>query len=120
MPRQARGIKTDASVRAIKGAGMHAAGGGLYLLVAASGARSWIARYTVPGTSGRQRRREMGLGPYPEVSLAEARAKALDLRRAVREGRDPLAEKRAAKAEADGGMSFRDCAGRYIEAHRAG
>src|SRR4051794_35900870 len=62
---------------------------GLTLLVWPSGARSWVLPYQLNG-----RRRDMGLGPYPEVSLAKARERALDARRLVKiERRDPLAER---------------------------
>ena len=43
-------------------------GGGLYLQVAPAGSKSWIFRFSLAG-----KRREMGLGPYPGVSLAAAR-----------------------------------------------
>jgi hypothetical protein len=58
------------SVRKVQTAkpGRHSDGRGLMLLVKASGARSWVLRYQLKG-----RRRDMGLGPYPEVTLAEAR-----------------------------------------------
>jgi vacuolar-type H+-ATPase subunit H len=41
----------------------------------------------------------MGLGAYPEVSLADARDKARELRKQVRNGVNPLEEKHAARAE---------------------
>ncbi|WP_352452065.1 Arm DNA-binding domain-containing protein [Mesorhizobium sp. M0106] len=55
------------------------------------------------------KRREMGLGAYPVVTLAKARAKATECRSAVEEGRDPIAEK-AKEAE----PTFGDCADKYI------
>lgn len=55
------------------------------------------------------KRREMGLGSYPVVKLAKARAKASDCRTAVQEGRDPIAEK-AKEAE----PTFGECADIYI------
>jgi hypothetical protein len=42
--------------------------------------------------------RDMGLGPFPDVTLAEAREKAATARRLLRDGRDPLEEKRASEA----------------------
>lgn len=42
-----------------------------------------------------ERRRDLGLGPYPEISLADAREKARDMHKLVREGVDPLSSKRA-------------------------
>ncbi len=57
-----------------------------------SGSRSWILRVMVNG-----RRREMGLGPYPEVGLADARIEAARTRTLVRAGRDPIAERQEAR-----------------------
>lgn len=56
-------------------AGKHADGGGLTLVVKQSGSRSWVARVNANGT-----RRDLGLGPYPAVSLADARLQAARLR----------------------------------------
>lgn len=77
------------------GAGMHAVGGvsGLHLQVSDKGGRSWLLRARV-GT----KRREIGLGPYPEVSLAAARGKAAAAKEAIRAGIDPVQEKQAARA----------------------
>jgi integrase len=70
---------------------------GLSLLVKATGGRSWVLRYQHKGV-----RRDMGLGPYPEVTLAEAREIALKHRRSLKvEKVDPLAARRAAEAEAE-------------------
>ena len=68
--------------------GMHADGLGLYLNVKRSGSRSWIYRAMVDG-----RRREIGLGPYPAISLARARERAATHRTTVAEGGNPTAEK---------------------------
>src|SRR6056297_1213506 len=73
--------------------GRHFDGNGLFLQVEKNGARRWYQRLTIHG-----RRREMGLGAPPLVTLAQAREQALDNLRAVRGGRDPIAERRAAKA----------------------
>jgi len=59
---------------------------GLILRVQPSGSKQWIWRGTVNG-----RRRDLGLGGYPYVSLAEARAEAFDYRKAARKGGDPVA-----------------------------
>src|SRR4051794_32783172 len=72
--------------------GMYADGNGLYLHVGPGG-KSWIYRYQLDG-----RRRDMGLGPVDLVSLAAARDRVLDLRRAVRDGKDPLEERRHERA----------------------
>lgn len=66
---------------------------GLNLQISPSGARSWILRITVAG-----RRREMGLGAFPEVGLEGARDAARLAKAAVRDGRDPMKEREDAKA----------------------
>jgi integrase len=63
--------------------GRHADGRGLYLLVRASGSRSWVLRTQVDG-----RRRDRGLGSTAKLSLAQARAKAADLRTRIANGED--------------------------------
>ena len=65
----------------------------------------------------------MGLGPYPDVSLAEAREAAAECRRLVRNGTDPIEhrrEQRAAMARerSQSRRYFRDCAETYINTHR--
>lgn len=70
-------------------AGKYGDGGGLQFVVAPSGAKKWVLRYMSAGKA-----REMGLGSYPEVSLSEAREKALAGRRLARSGVDPIAERR--------------------------
>jgi len=67
-------------------------GRNLWLVASRSGRKRWELRYTISG-----RRRFMGLGPWPEVTLDEARDKAYELRRQLRRGLDPLAEKAAYK-----------------------
>lgn len=99
--------------------GMHADGGGLYLLVGRNGTKSWVFRYRQAG-----RLRDMGLGALHTVSLAEARGKALDCRKQRLDGIDPIATKQArqqqARLDAVRTVTFRQCAERYIAAHRAG
>ena len=82
---------TAAKVKALTKPGMHHDGRGLYLRVAPGGSKGWMLRATIDG-----RRRDIGLGGYPAVSLAKARQFADAHRLAVAEGRDPLAEKRRA------------------------
>ena len=89
----------------------HCDGQGLYLLVQPTGTRSWVQRLVVRG-----RRRELGLGSIPLVSLAEAREKALANRKVAREGGDPLAERRRAV----GVPTFADAAARVLEQKRPG
>ena len=80
-------------VQSIHEKGTYSDGGGLNLRVEASGAKYWFQRVTIDG-----KRRNLGLGGYPTVSLAEARKSALLNTRMIREGRDPLAEKKEAIA----------------------
>jgi integrase len=84
---------SDRRVRQTTSPGRYADGGGLYLEVDPSGAQRWLLRTSVHG-----RRRDMGLGGYPTVSLAQAREKALHYRGIARSGGDPIAEKRKAQA----------------------
>jgi integrase len=94
-------------------------GGGLYLQVSASGAKSWVFRFKDHG-----RLREMGLGSVHAIGLAEARKRATACRQMRLDGTDPIAVKKAgklkAKPEAARAMTFRQCAEAYIEAHQAG
>lgn len=68
-------------------------GTGLFLLVKPTCAKSWVQRLSIRG-----KRRDMGLGAFPLVTLAEAREQALENKRLARAGGDPLAEKRMARA----------------------
>ena len=98
---------------------MYADGGGLYLQVSPTGTKSWIFRFTLDG-----REREMGLGPLPDVSLAEAREKAAECRRLKRDGLDPIearkAERRQTQLQAAQAITFKDASDAYINAHKAG
>lgn len=75
--------------------GMHAVGGvvGLFLQVRDSGSGSWVLRVKVG-----HRRRDIGLGSYPDVSMEEARERAKTDREKIRNGIDPVAERKAAQA----------------------
>ena len=121
MPKRAKEL-TALEVARLKRPGLHMVGGvaGLGLQVGSSrNARSWLLRYMLDG-----RRRDKGLGGYPEVSLAEARAAARVAKAGVRQGHDPIAEARAARsaAEADRAASktFAECAAAYITAQEPG
>jgi integrase len=116
MPRHAKGLKSDVSIRAIKKPGYHADGGGLYLQVTASGARSWIYRYSSSGG----RRHEMGLGGYPDVTLKAARDKAAEMRILRTAGRDPLQVRRSERAGRTGSVTLVEAADAYITAHAPG
>ncbi|GFE83377.1 hypothetical protein GCM10011487_53770 [Steroidobacter agaridevorans] len=67
-------------------------GDGLYLFVQPNGGRWWRFKYRFNG-----KERELSLGVYPEVSLKLARTRREDARRAVAQGIDPSAERKAAK-----------------------
>jgi len=69
-------------------------GDGLYFQISKAGAWSWIFRYKLEGKS-----REMGLGPYPTVTLAEARLQAADQRKVLATGSDPITERDAAREQ---------------------
>ena len=82
------GKLTAAEVKSA-GPGRHQDGDGLYLRVTARGSKSWTLRISVDG-----KRRDIGLGSWPEVGLGDARRKTAELRAAVADGRDPLADRR--------------------------
>lgn len=72
--------------------GRYGDGGGLYLVVSATGSRKWVFRYTLGGGQ-----RDMGLGAVREVSLAKARELAATARGHVQDGRDPLSERKRSR-----------------------
>ena len=72
-------------VQRLKRPGYHCDGGGLYLRVTHQGTKSWLFRFTLAA-----RTRDMGLGPYPAVSLAAAREAALICRQKVAADEDPI------------------------------
>jgi len=78
--------------------GKHCDGAGLWLVKRDDGGAQWVLRVTVHG-----RRREMGLGGYPALGLADARKVANRWRDVAGAGRDPVkereAEERAARRE---------------------
>jgi integrase len=87
--------------------------------VGPTGGKSWIFRYR----SGRKQT-DLGLGPYPDISLADARLRAAVQRRLRLDGKDPLltrrAEREQAATDAAKTLTFRECAEGYIAAHRPG
>ncbi len=99
--------------------GYHADGGGLYLQVSRTMTKSWLFCFTLRG-----RPREMGLGELALVPLAEARQRALDCRRMLRDGVDPIEarrlERKAALLAEARTVTLEGCALAYIEAHRLG
>lgn len=93
MPRKARELSA-LEVGRIKQPGLNAVGGvaGLHLQVAPTGGRTWVLRVVVAG-----KRRDMGLGGFPDVSLAGAREKARAARLQVEQGVDPIEQRREAR-----------------------
>ena len=125
MPKIAKPLN-DLQVRRITRVGWHAVGGvaGLLLQVrnpAKGGAqtpRSWILRVKVGDD-----RQPIGLGPYPQVSLAEAREQAKKLVIEAKQGVNLKAKKRnersAMLSAASKNKTFRDCASAYMQAHES-
>ena len=83
-------LKSARSVETVTEIGYHRCDRGLYLQVAGSGTKSWLFRYKSPVTA---KQREMGLGSLNLVSLAAARDIAVECRRQVLSGLDPLEER---------------------------
>lgn len=106
------------TVRQLRGAGRYPDGGGLYLQITPSGARSWIFRYRVAG-----RERQMGLGPLEFVSLSDAREKARVARLQRYHGEDPLGASvgrrtKIVSAEPKG-VTFEAAMSAYIDTNKA-
>lgn len=81
-------LLTVAKIRGLEPGKELGDGRNLWVIASRSGRKRFEFRYTING-----RRRFMGLGPWPEVTLTEARDKAYAARRQLHEGTDPLAEK---------------------------
>lgn len=98
--------------------GLYGDGAGLTLQITKAGVKSWLFRFMREGKA-----HGMGLGATHTVSLAEARQKALQARKLLDDGTNPLVDKqdkRLAKAmERAKMMTFDQCGAAYIEAHRA-
>src|SRR4051794_8971517 len=127
MPRT--GKLSAVEVAKAKGPAVLHDGGGLYLRVAPNrkngdgnekpGSKSWVFRFQLDG-----RRRDMGVGPYPDISLAEARRRATEYRKQRLDGIDPLdakvAQRRAQQLSAAKGRTFRQVAEEFIGRKEAG
>lgn len=123
MPKIAKELSAI-EVKRLSRPGWHAVGGvaGLLLQIreplqnGAPMARSWILRIRIGG-----QRRPVGLGSYPQVSLAEARALAKQFSLDAKNGIDPISRKKAQRsafiAAATRNKTFKDCAEAYMEAH---
>ncbi|KJZ32742.1 integrase [Paracoccus sp. S4493] len=99
---------------------MFAVGGvaGLCLQISPTGARSWIFRTTI-GT----KRRDVGLGGYPDVTLAQAREMAREAKSKIRQGVDPIEERKVVRAalvaSQKRGLTFAQAADRFLESKLA-
>lgn len=93
MPKRAKELSA-VEVRRLE-RGVHAVGGvaDLLMQVTDNGAQSWLLRVRVG-----DKRREIGLGAFPEVNLAKAREKAAETKEAIRRGIDPVEARKAAKS----------------------
>jgi integrase len=119
MPRKAKEL-TALEVNRLKAPGLHFVGGvsGLALQVAPGGARTWVMRAMIG-----ERRREMGLGGYPDVTLAQARERAREARDKIDQGLDPILVRQEAKsalrATAAAAKTFSECVTGYVDAKSA-
>lgn len=101
----------------LKDAGLHAVGGvaGLHLQITPAGSRSWILRTVVGG-----KRRDVGLGAFPAVTLADARRLAREFREKAAAGVDPVLEREAAKqaliAAQEARVTFDEASRQFIRA----
>lgn len=90
-------------------AGKHEDGGGLRFVRRTDGSAAWIYRFSVHG-----RRREMGLGPWPDVSLKAARDMAAEARQLTKRGIDPIGQREKERRDAERNLHLledvaRDC-----------
>ncbi len=120
MPKKAKELSA-LEVNRLTAPGLHFVGGvaGLALQVTDSGARTWIIRATV-GT----RRRDIGLGGFPDVTLAGAREAARATRIKIKDGIDPVEESKAKRsalvAAQAAAITFGEAAAKFIAAHESG
>lgn len=120
MPKVAREL-TALDVKRLKHSGsggnaVFAVGGvsGLLLQITPNNGRSWLLRASIGG-----KRREIGLGGYPDVTLAQARERARETKDGIRRGRDPIEERKVARAALaaaqNRGLTFADAVERSLE-----
>lgn len=114
MPKRARELSAI-EVKRLVTPGFHAVGGvpGLFLRVNEGAGRSWILRVTV-----NRRRRDIGLGGFPEVTLAAAREAARAAREKIRAGIDPVEERAEERkrlaAERKLGLTFGEAVEQFL------
>ena len=91
--------------------GVYSDGGGLYLRVRPQGSKSWLFIATINGA-----RREFGLGSGIDIPLARARERAVTIRTAIVEGREPrLREPKPPAAEIQKALAFGEFADALID-----
>ena len=115
MPAKKQNALTAGFVKTVKDFGQYSDGQGLTLRCDANGKR-WIQRITIGG-----KQRNIGLGGYPQVSLADARFIAASNVQQVREGGNPIADKQQGKAQrkAKAGIpTFKQATEKVWELHR--
>ena len=112
---------TATGISKLRKTGYHADGGGLYVQVASSGAKTWVFRYSRKRPDGKTTRPEMGLGGTHALTLAQARDKASTCRNQLANGIDPLtartAENVATRLRQARTITFADAATQYIATH---
>ena len=101
---------TDIKIKKLSNKGRHHDGLGLYLNVGKTQKKNWSFQYTC-----NSKKHELGLGPYPLVSLKDARNKRDELRSDLVKGIDPLEEKRKLEIIKIQSLSFKEIATQYIE-----
>ncbi len=109
---RARNKLNARTVENLKDAGRYSDGGGLHLAVDDTNRSRWIYLFNFAG-----RRREMGLGGYPQVSLKDARKAGDDAEQAVLNGQDPIEARISAKAEREDKIpTFGEMADKVVDA----
>ncbi|RFD19501.1 DUF4102 domain-containing protein [Komagataeibacter melaceti] len=107
---------TAIAVKSMTIPGRYADGNGLYLHVRSADRKNWVLRFMLKGRS-----RDMGLGSFPDISLAAARIKALEAKALIREGVDPIEARRVYRSpEPEMAKTFRYAAQALIEDKRPG
>ena len=106
---------TALTVSKMSKSGVYGDGAGLFIRVTESGSKHWIHRFSLRGKA-----HWMGLGPYPEITLDQARQATLDARRLRLKGFNPITDRDAENARKHGAITFQECADQYIASHRTG
>jgi integrase len=120
MPKRAKEL-SPLEVGRLNSEGVHSVGGvvGLYLQVTSDMAKSWLYRFSVGG-----KRRKMGLGSFPTVTLATARTRAREAESQINSGIDPIDSRKEAHkllaASRVRDKTFKECAQAYITAQKDG